>query len=99
MPRKGPNVPVANDLAVPSALSSGRSGDTSNRGELECLCIKTAENGFSCEARFEPKKPPSSKNDLPYPESELSVFEALPNLIKYVTKMLTDQADYEKKEK
>ena len=87
-----------NSLSM-SMPSTAQKSDTENRGELECLQIETAENGFSVEARFEPDKPPTEKNGLPYPSSELSVFETLPNLLKYVTRILTEQADYERGEK
>ena len=87
-------------MSAPRSMpSTAQKSDTENRGELECLRIETAENGFSVEARFEPDKPPTEKNGLPYPSSELSVFETLPNLLKYVTKMLTEQVEYERGEK
>lgn len=83
----------------PRTMGKAQKADSANRGELECLRIETAENGFSVEARFEPDKPPTEKNGLPYPSSELMVFETLPNLLKCVAKMLTEQVSYEKGEK
>lgn len=96
-----------NDLSVihvgahirSAPFSGGRNGDKQNRGELECLRIMTAENGFCVEARFEPDKPPNSQtNKPPYPEPELSVFEDIKGLLAYVTKMLAAQAEYENSE-
>ena len=91
-----------NSLAMSAPRSmpgTAQKSDSANRGELECLRIETAENGFSVEARFEPDKPPTEKNGLPYPSSDLMVFTDLKALLAYVSKMLTEQVSYEKGEK
>jgi hypothetical protein len=51
------------------------------------------------EARFEPDKPPTEKNGLPYPSSELMVFVDIEEMFKYQRKLLTEQVEYEKGEK
>ena len=91
-----------NSLAMSSPRSmpsTAQKSDIANRGELECLRIETAENGFSVEARFEPDKPPTEKNGLPYPSSELMVFTDLKSLFAYQEKVLTEQVNYERGEK
>ena len=84
----------------PTAASGpSQKSDTENRGELSRLVIETAENGFSCEAQFEPDEQPTDKNGLPYPDSELMVFTDLKSLFSYQEKVLTEQVAYENAEK
>jgi hypothetical protein len=93
---------MRNDLAVPGELAeAGRKSDKKNRGELECLRIMTAENGYSVEARFEAKIQPRDGNPR-CPEPELTVFQTLEGaegLFAYIKNMLTGQVEYEKGEK
>jgi len=82
---------AASEPAVKEATS-----DKENRGELESISIRMAENGFTVTCSYEPKK--RGPNTV-YPSSPSYVFEEIGSALAYIGKKLVEGAEAEGKEK
>lgn len=86
--------------SVPMPKMRGRkSADANNRGELECIQIDVAENGFEIVCRFEPKNvDPKIDRYNQMPEPEKKVFESTDSALAYLKGMMNGQTNYEAEE-
>lgn len=66
-----------------------RKAQEDNRGDIRCIRIEPAENGFTAITEYEPKPRSGRKNDIccsPWPEPDKSVFTSLAELNAHISK-------------
>ena len=82
--------------AEAKSMVSGRASkeDKNNRGELQGVSIRPAENGYYVRCSFDPKDPKKG-----YPDDEEMVYNSLSDALDYAESVLKEHEGYEKSEK
>lgn len=79
-----------------NALAPTPAADKENRGELDCIRIEPAENGYCVTASYEPDKPPSQK--VPFPQPETRVFTDRKQMLAFINTLCEQQEQWEEDE-